>query len=73
MCRGVELDPLYIDVIIRRYETISGEQSILVGTGETFDELTERREEERRTAEMEAGENPAIGDGEALDVAAHGV
>ena len=23
-CRGVELDPLYVDVIIRRYETATG-------------------------------------------------
>ncbi|TAL82619.1 MAG: hypothetical protein EPN75_02015, partial [Beijerinckiaceae bacterium] len=46
MCRGVELDPLYIDVIVRRYEAASGEQSILVETGETFGELAVRREEE---------------------------
>ncbi len=69
----MELDPLYIDVIIRRYEAASGEQSILVETGETFGELAVRREEERRAAEDRAAENRETGDGETLDAAAHGV
>ena len=42
-CRGVELDPLYIDVILRRYENETGESAILEETGETFDELREKR------------------------------
>lgn len=67
VCRGVELDPLYIDVIVRRYEAVSGELSILVETGETFGELAERREEERRAAEDRAGENREIRDGETLE------
>jgi DNA modification methylase len=46
VCRGVELDALYIDLIVHRYEAASGEQSTLAETGETFDELAGRREEE---------------------------
>ena len=42
-CRGVELDPLYIDVILRRYENETGESAVLEETGETFDELREKR------------------------------
>ena len=42
-CRGVELDPLYIDVILRRYHSETGESAVLEETGETFDELRERR------------------------------
>jgi DNA modification methylase len=42
-CRGLELDPLYVDVILRRYATITDRQPILEGTGETYDELTKRR------------------------------
>src|SRR5262249_36420060 len=42
-CRGVELEPLYIDVIIRRYEAASGRPAILAKTGETFAELALRR------------------------------
>ena len=29
VCRGVELDPLYVDVIIRRYEMATGEPAVL--------------------------------------------
>jgi DNA modification methylase len=42
-CRGVELDPLYIDVILRRYEAETGESAVLEETSETFEELCERR------------------------------
>jgi DNA modification methylase len=43
-CRGVELDPLYVDVILRRYEAGTGKAAVLVETGETFAALTARRE-----------------------------
>ena len=43
VCRGVELDPLYVDVIVRRYEAASGEEAVLVDTGETFKKLEARR------------------------------
>ncbi len=46
ICRGVELDPLYVDVIVRRYETATGNDAVLVETGETFEELAARREGE---------------------------
>lgn len=38
-CRGVELDPLYIDLVLRRYELITGRAALLVSTGEIFSEL----------------------------------
>ena len=41
--RGIELDPLYVDVIIRRYEAATGVAVILADTGETFEKLTVRR------------------------------
>jgi DNA modification methylase len=43
VCRGVELDSLYVDVIVRRYEAASGQEAVLVYTGETFKELEARR------------------------------
>jgi DNA modification methylase len=46
ICRGVELDPLYVDVIVRRYEAASNESAVLSGTGEAFDVLAARRAEE---------------------------
>jgi DNA modification methylase len=39
-CRGIELDPLYVDVIIRRYQTTTGYTACLQSTGETFDQLS---------------------------------
>jgi DNA modification methylase len=47
VCRGVELDPLYVDVIIRRYEAATGEAGVLLETGETFAVLAQRRARER--------------------------
>jgi DNA modification methylase len=49
VCRGVELDPLYIDVAIRRYEGATSLTAILVDTGETFQALAARRMGERTT------------------------
>jgi DNA modification methylase len=50
VCRGVELDPLYVDVIIRRYQAATGSLAILAETGETFDGLAARRAGETAAA-----------------------
>jgi DNA modification methylase len=41
--RALELDPLYVDVAIRRWQTFTGEAATLAITGETFAEIAERR------------------------------
>src|SRR5271163_2776590 len=46
LCRGVELDPLYVDVIVRRYEVATGNLAVLLETGEAFELLAERRSRE---------------------------
>lgn len=38
-----ELDPLYVDVIVRRWQDFTGQKAILEGDGWTFDEAVERR------------------------------
>jgi DNA modification methylase len=43
VCRGIEIDPLYVDLIIRRFEAGTGENAVLIGTGETRQELAARR------------------------------
>jgi DNA modification methylase len=43
VCRGVELDPLYADVIIRRYEAVTVNAAVLVETGERFADVVARR------------------------------
>ena len=44
VCRGVELDPLYVDVIVRRYEAATHNPAVLAETGETYHELKGRRQ-----------------------------
>lgn len=45
VCCGMDLDPAYVDLAIRRWERLSGESAILSTTGETFrqrlEELTD--------------------------------
>lgn len=43
ICYGVEIDPIYIDVAIRRWEQATGKDAILLETGETFVGVAERR------------------------------
>lgn len=38
-CCGVELDPLYCDVTLRRWAALTGEEPILHTTGQTFSEV----------------------------------
>jgi DNA modification methylase len=42
-CYGVELDPLYVDVIIRRYEALTRVSAVLIDTSETFATLAAQR------------------------------
>ena len=47
-CRGIELDPLYVEVILRRYEAVSKQSAHLESTAETFAEIGVRRQREVR-------------------------
>ena len=38
-CRGIELDPLYVDTAVRRWQKHTGLQAVLVSTGLRFNEL----------------------------------
>jgi DNA modification methylase len=41
--RGIELDPVYVDVAVRRWQSYTGKSATLLGTGETFEEIEEAR------------------------------
>ena len=43
VCRGVELEPLNVDVIVRRYQAATGGLAVLGETGETFEAAAARR------------------------------
>lgn len=40
---GLEIDPLYVDVAIRRWQDVTKRDAILSATGQTFDEVTAAR------------------------------
>jgi DNA modification methylase len=42
-CRMVELDPKYVDVIVKRWQDYSGEKATLQATGQTFEEVKDAR------------------------------
>ena len=44
VCRGIEIDPLYVDTIIRRFEAKTGKKAILEKTGESFETLKAARQ-----------------------------
>jgi DNA modification methylase len=51
ICCGLELDPKYLDVCIRRWEQLAGEDAIHEETGLVFSELAELR---RKPTELAA-------------------
>ena len=43
LCYGVELNPVYVDVAIERWQAFTGEEAILLDSGETFAALRSQR------------------------------
>jgi DNA modification methylase len=41
--RLIEYDPHYCDTILRRFEAVTGKQAVLLESGETFEDVAERR------------------------------
>ena len=41
--RGLEIDPLYVDVAVRRWETYTGKSAVLASSCETFETIEEQR------------------------------
>jgi DNA modification methylase len=46
VCFGLELGPKYVDVIVQRWQTLSGKKAKLEGDGSTFEELSRERKEQ---------------------------
>jgi DNA modification methylase len=44
VCCGMELDPKYVDVIVQRWQTLSGNKAKLEGDGRTFEEIAAERQ-----------------------------
>jgi DNA modification methylase len=43
VCYGIELDPKYVDVVVRRWEQLAGKDAALDGDGRTFAEIAKER------------------------------
>jgi DNA modification methylase len=43
VCYGIELDPKYVDVIVKRWQTLSGGKAVLDTDGRMFDEVAQER------------------------------
>jgi DNA modification methylase len=43
VCYGLELDPKYVDVVIERWQGLSGHKATLEGDGRTFDAIAKNR------------------------------
>jgi DNA modification methylase len=41
--RALEIDPAYVDVAVRRWQSYTGKAAVLAGSGETFETIEERR------------------------------
>lgn len=48
VCYGIELDPRYVDTIIRRWQKLTGQSARHEGSGRTFTELEQEADNERR-------------------------
>jgi DNA modification methylase len=46
ICYGIELDPKYVDVVVQRWQSLSGKKALLEGDQRTFDEVAEQRRRE---------------------------
>lgn len=58
---GIELDPAYVDLCIRRWQELTGEIAMHVETQRSFDEVATIRPEEESLVEGESGdEQPSI-------------
>ena len=51
-CYGLELDPLYCDVIIRRWQSYTGGSARLATTGEPFDAVSGARSQDETSGEV---------------------
>ena len=57
-CYGIELDPAYVDVAVRRWQAFTGEAATLLGNGRTFEEI-----ERERTSPSDPDDTPRDDDG----------
>jgi hypothetical protein len=45
VCYGIELDPKYVDVVVKRWQSLTGGKATLEGDGRTFEEIAQERQQ----------------------------
>jgi len=53
-CRGIEIEPRFVDVTIQRWTKLTGHEAVLAETGETFGEVAARHRAEQEVDEGQA-------------------
>lgn len=43
VCYGLELDPRYVDVVVERWQALSGQEAKLEGNGRSFQRVAAER------------------------------
>jgi DNA modification methylase len=56
---GLEIDPLYVDVSIRRWQSFSGKDAILAETGQTFDDVVAARRSQNDGSALPPSQKPS--------------
>ena len=51
--RLIEIDPLYVDAIVRRWQEFTGREAVLEADGRTFAAIAEERERAIQAVEQE--------------------
>lgn len=59
---GIEIDPAYVDVAIRRWQQMAGEEAVLASTGQTFAEVMDERNESLPEGPAELAGDPQVTD-----------
>ena len=45
VCYGLEIDPHYVDVIVTRWQDLTGKKAVLEADGRTFEQVAEERKQ----------------------------
>jgi DNA modification methylase len=54
MCYGMEVDPTYVDMIVTRWQDLTGKKAVLEADGRTFEQVTEERKPKPEVEECPA-------------------
>ena len=54
-CCGMELEPGFVDVSVRRWERLTGRRAVLAATGESFESVANRRRDEAQGSADHSG------------------